>query len=109
VRTLKFIVDRQIVKKDPTCDFSGLIKGTKGYLKAQFIFSSAWNGCAKVAGFSSNTGEEYKPQPLDENGCCLIPEDALKRQSFNIQVFGKREGYFILTNKINIVQDGGTR
>lgn len=107
MRTLKFIVDRQIVKKDPTCDFSGLIKGTKGYLKAQFTFSREWDRCAKVVGFSSNMGVEYKPQALDENGCCFIPEDALKRQSFNIQVFGKRDGYFILTNKMTIFQDGG--
>jgi hypothetical protein len=109
VRTLKFIVDQQALKKDPSCDFSGLIKGTKGYLKAHFVFSSDWDGCAKVIGFSSNTGVEYKPQVLDETNSCVIPEEALKRQTFNIQAFGKRDGYFILTNKISIVQDGGAR
>ena len=109
MRTLKFIVDRQTIKKDPSCDFSGLVKGSEGYLQVQFAFSREWDNCAKVAGFYSTTGEEYKPQVLDRMGCCVIPKEALKKQSFTIQVFGKRDGYFILTNKITIVQDGGTQ
>ena len=107
MRTLKFIVDQQIVKKDPLCDFSGLVVGTVGYLKAQFVFSKEWNNCVKVAGFYSANGEEYQPQVLDETGSCYIPEKALKKRSFKIQVFGKKEGYFILTNKVEIIQDGG--
>lgn len=109
MRTLKFIVDRQIIKKDPSCDFSGLIMGTKGYLRAQFSFSNEWNNCAKVVGFYSNSGVEYKPQVLDSEGCCMIPDEALKKQSFNIKLFGKRDGYFITTNKISVVQDGGRK
>lgn len=107
MRTLKFIVDQQIVKKDPSCDFSGLIVGTVGYLKAQFVFSKEWNNCVKVVGFYSANGEEYPPQALDETGSCYIPEKALKKQVFKLQVFGKRNGYFILTNKIEVKQDGG--
>lgn len=109
LRTLKFIVDKQIIRKDDSCDFEGLVSGTEGYLKAQFSFSSEWNRCAKVAGFYSNNGIEYEPQALDSNNCCIIPSEALKRQSFNIKVFGKREGYMITTNKINIMQDGGRK
>lgn len=109
MRTLKFIVDKQIVKKDPSCDFSGLIKGTKGYLRAQFYFSKEWKDCTKVIGFYSATGVEYAPQMLDESCSCDIPEEALKRQSFNIQVFGKRDGFLITTNKLNIFQDGGLK
>lgn len=107
VRTLKFIVDQQTLKKDPSCDFSGLIKGTKGYLKAQIVFSKDWDGCVKVVGFSNDSGTEYPPQKLDNNNSCYISEEALKKQSFNIQVFGKKEGFFILTNKVKIIQDGG--
>lgn len=109
MRTLKFIVDKQIIRKDDSCDFEGLVSGTEGYLKAQFSFSSEWNGCVKVAGFYSNNGVEYEPQALDNNNSCIIPSDALKRQSFNIKLFGKRDGYMITTNKINILQDGGRR
>lgn len=106
MRTLKFIVDKQIIKKDPSCDFSGLVSGTKGYLNAKFSFSPEWDGCVEVVGFFSVTGIEYKPQQLDENGYCIIPEEALKRQSFKIRVYGKRKNFFIQTNEITINQDG---
>lgn len=95
-----------MLKKDPSCDFGGLVKGTKGYLKAQFVFSKEWDNCIKVAGFFSST-EEYEPQKLDERGFCNIPDEALKKQSFNIRVYGKRDGFYIQTNRLNIVQDGG--
>ena len=52
MRTLKFIVEDQIIRPDPNCDFSGLVPGTKGYLKAEFAFSKAWDEYVKVAGFS---------------------------------------------------------
>lgn len=107
MRTLKFIVEQQTLKKDPSCDFSGLIKGTKGYLKVQFAFSKDWNNCAKVVGFSNDYGDEYPPRKLELDGSCYIPEEALKKQTFNVQVFGKKEGFFILTNKSKIIQDGG--
>jgi hypothetical protein len=106
LRTLKFIVDKQIIKKDPSCDFSGLVRGTKGYLEAKFSFSPEWSGCVKVVGFFSGNGVEYKPQPLDKNGCCAIPDEAVKRQSFKIKVYGKKPNYFIQTNEITIIQDG---
>ena len=39
MRTLKFKVDGQIITKHPDCDFSNLVPGTEGYLRAEFIFS----------------------------------------------------------------------
>ena len=39
MRTLKFIVDGQILRQDPTCDFSNIVPGTEGYLIAEFAFS----------------------------------------------------------------------
>ena len=39
MRTLKFIVEGQIIKQDPNCDFSNLVPGTEGYLRAEFSFS----------------------------------------------------------------------
>lgn len=53
MRTLRFIIDGQSIKKDPSCDFSGLVPGTKGYLKAQFQFSDEWKKCKKAAIFGS--------------------------------------------------------
>lgn len=58
MRTLKFIAKAQQLKKDVSCDFSGLVKGSKGYLQAEFSFSEDYAGCGKIAVFR-NQGEEY--------------------------------------------------
>ena len=106
MRTLKFIVDRQIIKKDPSCDFDGIVPGTKGYLQAEFAFSPEWVGTVKVASFLSPTGVEYSPQVL-ENGRCIIPSEALEGRRFKIQVLGKRDDFRIVTNKVTVSQNGG--
>lgn len=43
MRTLKFIVNAQKLEKDPSCDFSGIVSGTKGYLEAEFSVSKEWS------------------------------------------------------------------
>ena len=48
MRTLRFIVDGQTVKQDPTCDFSGLFLNKDSSVCAEFIFSSEWNDKIKV-------------------------------------------------------------
>ena len=107
MRTLNFIVDKQLIKPDPKCDFSGLIPGTEGYLQAKFIFSSDWKGCVKVAAFYSRLGKEYPPQALDENDTCLIPAEALSKSVFGVRVIGKKEGLRLTTNKAVVCQNGG--
>lgn len=106
MRTLKFIVDDQIITKDPHCDFSNIVPGSEGYLQAKFSFSSAWDGCAKVAGFYSVMGEEYQPQLLKDD-TCIIPTEACERQEFKIRIFGKKDGFKITTNKVVVNQNGG--
>lgn len=108
MRILRFIVDGQSITQDPTCDFSGLIPGSKGYLRAEFSFSSDWNNCAKVAAFYSPMGREYPPQILKDGKSCVIPAEALEKQVFKIKVLGKRgDGFEIPTNKLTVCQDGG--
>ena len=107
MRTLKFIVDKQIISPDPSCDFDGLIPGTVGYLRAEFSFTNEWKDCAKVAAFWSTFGREYSPQVLTDGNSCLIPAEALAKQSFKLQVIGQRDGYKIITNKLLIKQNGG--
>ena len=106
MRTLKFIVNKQIITRDPSCDFSGLVPGTKGYLRAEFTFSSEWNGCAKVVSFLSAVGEEYKPQVLEDGKSCDIPSEALTKRAFKIQVLGKGENLVLTTNKVVVMQNG---
>ena len=107
MRTLKFIVDKQIISQDPNCDFSGLVPGTEKYLTAEFTFSSEWNGCNKVAAFYSLMGKEYPPQVLSNGYSCVIPAEALERQKFKIQVMGKNnDGLKLVTNKVTVNQEG---
>lgn len=108
MRTLKFIVDDQILRVDPECDFSDLVPGTEGYLKAEFAFSREWYGYAKVAAFSSPMGTEYEPQILKDGRSCVIPAEALVRRKFKVQVQGKGTyGKIMKTNKVTICQNGG--
>lgn len=108
MRTLKFIVDGQILRPDPNSDFDGLVPGTEGHVRAIFSFSPEWAGCAKVAAFYSRLGREYKPQKLMYGTTCIIPADALKKRIFKVQVLGRSANSAIITtNKLEIRQTGG--
>lgn len=103
MRVLKFIIDGQKIWQDPSCDFSGIAPGTKGYLKAEFSFSQEWKGCRKAAVFES-LGKEI-PIPLI-NGQCWIPERVLDWKIFSVKIIGESEGYRITTNRVEVQQDG---
>lgn len=103
MRTLNFIIDAQTIRPDPSCDFSGIVRGTKGYLQAEFYFSVEWNGCRKAAVFTK-LGKEY-PVPIINNRC-EIPEEVLTRNTFTVSVVGTRDDYRITTNKTEVRQDG---
>ena len=107
MRTLKFIVECQIIRQDPNCDFSNLVPGTEGYLRAEFSFSQEWKGCTKVASFWSAVGDEYPPQVLADGASCLIPAEATQKYAFKIGVVGKSSHTRIVTNKVIVKQNGG--
>lgn len=107
MRTLKFIVDDQIIKKDPNCNFDNLVPGTEGYMRAEFSFSPEWNGYIKVVGFYSMLGKEYPPQVLVDGKSCDIPVEALERRGYRIKVFGKKGKQTLTTNKVGVEQNGG--
>lgn len=104
MRSLKFIVEGQTIKPDPRCDFSGLVPGTAGYLKAEFSFSKEWTSTPKVVAFYSRLGNEYPPQALKDGRTCLIPAEALQKRVFKVQVLGQNG---LVTNKLEIDQKGG--
>lgn len=107
LRTLKFIVEGQVIKPDPSCDFTGLVPGTKGCLKAEFSFSPDWKGYTKVAAFYSVMGKEYEPKALVNGTECLIPHEALAKRCFKIKIIGKKDGAKMATNKVTVCQNGG--
>lgn len=106
MRTLRFKVNGQILSLDSECDATGLVPGTESYLKAEFEFSKEWNGYVKVASFSSALGEEFEPQMLRDGMSCTIPSEALNRRKFKIMVMGKKGNSKLVTNKLEIKQEG---
>ena len=105
MRILKFIVNKQKIRPDPNCDFSGLVKGTSGYLKASFSFSPEWTGC-KVAASFWRMGHEYPV--LVQNGQCEIPPEALTWDYFSVSLMGMKDNgnYILTTDKILVSQKG---
>lgn len=106
MRTLKFIVDKQIIKKDPECDFDNIVPGSSGYLRVDFSFSSEWTNAIKVASFWKN-GKECEPRQLVDGHSCIIPDEALTSRRFKIGLLGKDGEMRLNTNLIEIIQNGG--
>ena len=106
MRTLKFIVNKQIITEDPNCNFDNIVPGTAGYLKAEFSFSDEWDKAIKVVAFYRN-GNECPPQILEDGKSCMIPAEALKGRKFAIKLLGKNKDIKLTTNKIEVTQNGG--
>lgn len=104
MRILLFDVNGQSLTANKNSDFSGIVKGSKGYLKARFNLSKEWNGC-KIAASFFKLGQEYPA--IVKNGVCDIPDEALTWNSFKVQLLGMRPGgYKIQTNKLEVKQEG---
>lgn len=104
MRTLEFVVEGQLIKKKTDCDFSNIVAGSVGYLKAKFYFSSEWDGCKKAASFWSNDGNEY-PVLLDSNDECVISPHALTGERFQVSVTGAKTNYKIKSTKTKVRQE----
>ena len=107
MRILSFNVKNQTIEKDPSCDFSGLVAGSKGYLAVRFTFSDDWDRCSKVVGFFAKNGKEFPPCILLEDNVCRVPDGATAYHEFSMKVYGKRNGCVITTRPIVIRQYGG--
>lgn len=104
MRTLEFVVKGQKMIKKADCDFNNIVAGSKGYLRAKFYFESGeWKDCKKVAGFWSG-GQEFAAF-LDDDDSCLIPEEALTRYYFLVQVTGIKGYQRIKTSTIEVRQE----
>ena len=103
-RILEFDVVRQRITKLRSCDFTNIVAGSNGYLRAKFYFSqSEWNDCRKAASFWLDS-EEHAVL-LDETDTCLIPAEVLAGNMFKVSVTGVRPGYKITTNKTKVKQE----
>lgn len=102
MRTLAFNVNSQQLTKDPACDFSGLVAGTRNYLQACFSFSQEWADCQLVASFWRGKKEHAA---YIVNGVCDIPPEALVGRTFKVSVTGQKGDYRITTNKVVVHQE----
>jgi hypothetical protein len=103
-RILEFDVNKQRLTKRRECDFSNIVAGSVGYLKAKFYFSqSEWRGCRKAASFWIN--DEEHAVLLDKNNSCDIPPEALVGEKFQVSVTGLKSDYKITTNKTKVKQE----
>lgn len=104
MRTLEFNVQKQRLKKKTSCDFSGLVAGSVGYLQAKFNFSNdEWSKCStKIARFWIE--EQEHAEFLDEADSCSIPPEVLTGSMFGVSVIGAAPGYKIETNRIYVRQ-----
>lgn len=103
MRTLEFVVEGQLIKKKTSCDFSNIVAGSVGYLKAKFHFSTEWMGCKKAASFWAD-GNEYSVL-LDTFNTCTIPPQALTGERFLVSVTGAKSDYKIKTTKTKVRQE----
>lgn len=103
MRNISFIVSGQKLRKDPKCDFDGIVAGTRNYLVADFSFDGQWSGMSKVAVFKC-LNKEY-PTKI-KNNRCAIPSDALIWSSFSLYVVGQdKDGVRIKTGAVSISQE----
>lgn len=103
MRILQFVADGQRLKKKTDCDFSGLVAGSEGYLRAEFTFSDEWNDCKKAASFW--VGDKEYAELLDDNNSCVIPADALVGSLFEVSVVGVKPKYKINSTKTKVRQE----
>lgn len=104
MRTLKFNVNDQIIKQDPACDFSNIIVGSSGYLKAEFSFSEEWDGFVRVAEFRNyHHDKEPISVAIGKDNTCLVP-DVTNTTSWRVRVIGKRGKTFLSTNETRVIQ-----
>lgn len=105
MRTLEFKVEKQIIRKQPGCDFSNLVAKSAGYLQAKFHFiGDEWTDCKKAASFWLDN-HEY-PVLLDSDDTCTIPSEVLGSQVFYVSVTGAtRDGLRIPTTKYKVRQE----
>lgn len=102
MRLLSFNVDAQHISKDPDCDFTKIVAGTRNYLRAHFTFSPEWQDCVKVASFWKG-GKEHAV--MLENDECEIDSEALTGITFGVTVTGQKGNYRITTNRVLVRQE----
>lgn len=98
MRVLKFEVNGQTLKKNG--DFSGIMAGSKGYLKCGLQLSdNDWRHARKVMVFN---GEYAVAVNADYE--CRVPDEVTDAKSFKVQLVGQTGQTRMMTNPVLIEQ-----
>lgn len=101
MRVLSIMVDGQTLS--PINDLSGIVAGSKGYLKCQFTFKdSNWSSMKKIAVFDN--GDKEEAVVLDKAGCCEVPDIITDKTFFRICLVGVNKNKRIKTERLLINQ-----
>lgn len=104
MRTLRFTVNKQRLRKDPKCDFGSIVAGSVGYLEAEFSTTSDWTNCTMIAYFTGMDEETEEYMPV-VNGKCEIPSNVLKGKAFSVQLIGNiGDDYKLVSTREIIMQ-----
>lgn len=98
-RILAFKVSRQKIEKNG--DFSGLVKGTRGYLQVALSYTNEWNGCKKAAVFYAGEKEYCVPVINDR---CAVPDEVADKTFWELKLVGEKAGFRITTNTVGVTQ-----
>lgn len=103
MRVLNFDVIEQKLQKNPKSDFSGIIRGSRGYLQCSINLSKEWSGC-KIAASFWHYDKEIDAAPVI-NGTCMIPDSVTDYREFEVSLVGIRDSYRITTNRVKVEQE----
>ena len=103
-RYLSFIVEDKRIKKDPKCDFTGLVTGTKGIYMAKFSFDKDWREYRKVAVFRTTKITKYVPIV---NGMCAVPDEVSDAMMYYVSVIGTGSSVSVPTTEVAVRQTKG--
>ena len=101
MRDLEFIIDGQIMKKDPACSFSNIVAGSKNFFRCKFNFCREWNGFSCAAVFNAAGKVQYVPI-IDCR--CMIPDTITSEREYLISIIGTKDDTTITTNSVKVFQ-----
>lgn len=98
MRVLMFSVEGQSLRKDG--DFSGIMAGTKGYLRCRLKTKDGdWIHAKKVLVFN-----EEHAVAVNADGECTVPNEVTDGRSFKVRLIGQMGKTRMTTNAVLIEQ-----
>lgn len=104
MRDLVFDINGQVLSKSPTCDFSGIVRGSRGYLRCKFNFSNDWNGYDKAIEFQTKDDNEFF---LMNGNTIFVPDKIANSWYFKIKLYAvESKSPVFPTNTVMVKQRG---